>query len=98
MSKSDGNIVDPLQIIQQFDSDSLRYFLMKESNPHGDSNFSVKDLENLYNNDLANQLGNLVYRVMSSKWIMKEGHDGNYSASERTLLQSLEKTRGFHNF
>lgn len=65
MSKSKGNIVDPNFIVKEFGVDSLRYFLLREI-PFGvDGNFSVKSLIKRINSDLANDLGNLVYRTLT---------------------------------
>jgi len=65
MSKSKGNILNPLEIINNYGVDELRYYLMKEV-PHGsDGNISLKSLENCINSDLANNYGNLCQRVFS---------------------------------
>ena len=65
MSKSKGNILNPLEIINTYGIDELRYYLMKEV-PHGsDGNISLKSLENCINSDLANNYGNLCQRVFS---------------------------------
>tara|TARA_Y100000590_G_scaffold419910_1_gene522083 strand:- start:1558 stop:3093 length:1536 start_codon:yes stop_codon:yes gene_type:complete len=65
MSKSKGNILDPLEIIKKYGVDELRYYLMKEVSHGSDGNISLKSLENCINSDLANNYGNLCQRVFS---------------------------------
>jgi methionyl-tRNA synthetase len=65
MSKSKGNILNPLEIINIYGIDQLRYYLMKEVSHGGDGNISLKSLENCINSDLANNYGNLCQRVFS---------------------------------
>jgi len=65
ISKSLGNVIDPLQLSDQFGVDQLRYFLMKHINFGSDGNFSKDELIRHINSDLANNLGNLVQRVLA---------------------------------
>ena len=65
MSKSLGNILDPLKIIQDFGIDQLRYYLVKEVSLGNDGSISMENLKNCINNDLANNYGNLCQRVFS---------------------------------
>ena len=65
MSKSKGNILNPLEIIKQYGVDELRYYLMKEVSHGSDGNISLKNLENCINSDLANNYGNLCQRIFS---------------------------------
>ena len=65
MSKSLGNILDPIEIIKNYGTDQLRYYLVKEVSLGNDGSISMENLKNCINNDLANNYGNLCQRVFS---------------------------------
>ena len=65
MSKSKGNILDPIKIINEYGLDPLRYYLIKEVSFGNDGNISQERLEDCINSDLANNFGNLCQRVIA---------------------------------
>ena len=65
MSKSKGNILDPLEIISEFGLDEVRYYLMKEIMYGSDGKINIENLKNCINSDMANNMGNLSQRIFS---------------------------------
>ncbi|MCA9371358.1 methionine--tRNA ligase [Candidatus Woesebacteria bacterium] len=63
MSKTLGNVIDPMEIVKKFGTDALRFFFAREMPSTADGDFSFKRMEQLYNSELANELGNLVSRI-----------------------------------
>jgi methionyl-tRNA synthetase len=64
MSKSLGNVIDPVQLAADWGVDSLRYFILRELTPFEDSDFSLERFQAAYNSELANGLGNLTSRII----------------------------------
>src|SRR3989344_4440237 len=63
MSKTVGNVIDPVKLIDKYGADPLRYYFLAKFNPFADGDFSEGKFVETYNADLANGLGNLVARV-----------------------------------
>jgi methionyl-tRNA synthetase len=64
MSKTLGNTVDPVEVVKDYGTDALRYFVLREIHPFEDSPFTMDKFRESYNANLANGLGNLVSRVL----------------------------------
>jgi len=65
MSKSTGNFIEPSSVVEEYSADALRYFLVREMSVGQDSDFSNELFTLRYNADLANDLGNLLNRVLT---------------------------------
>ncbi len=63
MSKSLGNVIDPVELVNTYGLEPARYYLLKEVSTHGDGDFSYAKFKEVYTADLANGLGNLCSRV-----------------------------------
>ncbi len=94
MSKSLGNILDPIEIIKKYGVDQLRYYLIKEVSLGNDGSISMENLKNCINNDLANNYGNLCQRVFSfikKNCSNKIPQATDLSSSDLELLSQLKK-------
>jgi methionyl-tRNA synthetase len=65
MSKSLGNVIDPVELVEKYGTDAVRYFLLRELPPTEDGDFSFEKFEERYNSDLAKGIGNLAARVVT---------------------------------
>jgi methionyl-tRNA synthetase len=63
MSKSLGNVIDPRNLVKKFGTDPVRYYLLREIPPFEDGDYSNSRMQEIYNSELANELGNLVSRI-----------------------------------
>jgi methionyl-tRNA synthetase len=87
MSKSLGNVVDPIEVAEQYGADPLRYYLLRDISPFNDGDFSVEKLLNRYRADLANDLGNLLNRTVS---MIQRYRDGVIPGVNREATGAIE--------
>ena len=93
MSKSKGNILNPLEIIKIYGIDELRYYLMKEVSHGSDGNISLESLEKCINSDLANNYGNLCQRIFSfikNNCDNKVNKSDNFSTADKNLIKKTK--------
>jgi methionyl-tRNA synthetase len=96
MSKSTGNALDPLALVDEFGADAFRYFLIREMNVGQDSDFTREQFLVRYNSELANNLGNLVNRTLNMTTRFAGGAvpaAGDLQELDRELRALWEKTR-----
>ena len=93
MSKSVGNVVDPMKMIDDYGLDQLRYFLFREVKFGDDGDFSQEAFKNRIKYDLANDFGNLVQRILA--FIYKNGAklsvDYNFDDAESIFYQHIKE-------
>ncbi len=92
-SKSAGNVTDPLELVERFGVDSLRYFLLAEVTFGQDGSYSAEALVNKVNAELANSFGNLAQRVLS---MIAKNMDGRLEpfdpeGADRVLLDTVQR-------
>jgi methionyl-tRNA synthetase len=95
MSKTVGNVVDPMMLINEFGADAVRYYLLREIPAYEDGDFSMEKFKVRYNADLANGIGNFAARVstLADGMAFGEGEALDSGVAERTqeLLVKVRK-------
>ena len=100
MSKSIGNVVDPVEVIEKYGLDAFRYYFLRHVDTFNDSDFTWEKYNQAYNNELANDLGNLIQRlaILASKnKIEGVGEDVRFELPEEyhELMEKYEFAKAF---
>lgn len=95
MSKSLGNVIDPLEVKEKYGTEALRYFLMRHVHPFDDSDVTMEKINEAYNANLANGLGNLVARVMK---MAEDNLTGPVRIEEQPLEQAFTDKLDMYRF
>ncbi len=85
MSKTLGNVVDPKDIVAEYGTDALRYFLLREISSFEDSPFTMERFKDAYNSGLANGLGNLTSRILT----LSEKHLGSIPEMDHRFVSQI---------
>jgi methionyl-tRNA synthetase len=94
MSKTLGNVVDPRDIVNEYGTDALRYFLLREVSSFEDGPFTVERFKDAYNSGLANGLGNLTSRILT----MSSNYGVRLSDQELNMKYYEETKEDLENF
>lgn len=90
MSKTLGNVIDPKEVIERYSTDVLRYYFLRHIPSYEDGDFSWDKFHEVYNNELANELGNAVQRTAAMIKQYQDGIIGNIPPSEHDVAQYQE--------
>jgi len=85
MSKTIGNVVDPIKVIDEFGSDAFRYYFSRHIPTLDDGDFTWEKFENAYNTELANDLGNVIQRILSMVTRYEAGVIGDTPQGEHDM-------------
>lgn len=94
MSKSIGNVVDPIEVLERHGREALRYYFLRHIDTFSDSDFTWEKFDNAYNNELANDLGNLVQRLAAMS--KKNNISGQTDFIPKLSEEYLEKMDSLH--
>ena len=99
MSKSIGNVVNPVEVISKHGLDAFRYFFLRHIDTFSDSDFTWTKFEEAYNNDLANDLGNLVQRLATlaakNNIVLDSTQVRNFDIEYKELMEKYEFSKVF---
>ena len=97
MSKSVGNIVDPVVLSDKYSADTLRYYLMSDMATGQDADFSEERLVERYNTDLANSLGNLLNRTLNMAHRYRQGVVTRTGGDSPLAVQTADLLHGYRS-
>jgi methionyl-tRNA synthetase len=88
MSKSLGNVISPYDLVKEYGTDALRYYLARHIHPFEDSDVTIEKFKAAYNGELANGLGNLVSRVLKMAALYEISYKAAKSRRENPLISA----------
>ena len=94
MSKSLGNVVNPFDLVGEYGTDAVRYYLARELNPFEDSDYTPEKLKEAFNANLANGIGNLTSRIMK----MAETNVPGFKIKEDKVVFSKDFTEAMESY
>lgn len=91
ISKSKGNVIDPFELLEKYDVDFVRYYLLREGKISDDCDFSYDELSNKLNSELSNVFGNLITRTLSKKLnpTLEWPKLSQYNSDEKEIIDRL---------
>lgn len=92
MSKSLGNVISPVELVEKYGTDALRYFIAKDLNPFEDSDFTIERFEESYTAGLVNGLGNQISRIV------KMAKDNGVTTNIEEELNKISGDVDFENY
>lgn len=99
MAKSVGNIVKPMDIIEKYGVDAFRYYFLRHIDTFADSDYTPQKFKDAYNNELANDLGNLVQRLatlaVKNDFVLDGKVEEDLSAEYVELMDKFEFSKAF---
>ncbi len=99
MSKSIGNVVEPLDVLDRHGIDAFRYYFLRHVDTFNDSDYTDEKFDEAYNNELANDLGNLVQRLATlankNGFSLDHAFDGELEQNYIELMNQFELSRAF---
>ncbi len=97
MAKSIGNVVNPIDVIDKYKVDAFRYYFLRHVDTFSDSDFSWQKFEDAYNNELANDLGNLVQRLATlakkNNFVLDKKDEYKLSSEYTELMGKFEYSK-----
>ena len=92
MSKSLGNVVNPFDLVKEYGTDAVRYYLLRHVHPFEDGDFTPEKFKEVYNANLANGLGNLAARIMTlAEKYLEKGTRPDQSSFAKEYADALDK-------
>lgn len=91
MSKSLGNVIDPVEVLREYGVEALRFFMLAEAHPYEDSDITDERLKTAYNAYLANGIGNLTARIMKMATAYEIAWDALLLPSVEEVIAGAEK-------